>query len=686
MTTLSPSAQELADWIAANLTAAQINALLNHFGLDLSALWAGSRQKTAEQIVGRLANSDQLNELAVYLGTIDETFTQRGPGTLSGSPLESAPPSRAARTVSTGFADPDNPGVPLRANRPLTTASEFFFWLEIGEPVAGAIDVTPTELDTSQLPADAELTVVLFGFENELELVPDQEIGRLKLQPDGSIRVAHSPTRPSLLPTDIDQNRLFFPVRTPAEPGIYRLRCHLYFRQLLLQSHLVTARVDREPRFGPETVLTTEIDYLLSRTLSESQLAAVEPHTLSIMLNTNGTDTHGFRFFGQDEFKNDVAIEAGALQNLISQARGALRKAAWGDEEPFDLDRSRYRYNGPLDAGRLKTDLLRLAIRGYRFYDALINDMAGGSRAAEAVADTMRRPGLVQLASKQSARLVVPLAMLYDHPLYTALNASEFSLCPTFSAALSAGDALVDCPCFQGECPAYGEDDVICPSGFWGFRHAIGHPITIQNGPEAPTALPAGSGLEIAMAVSTDPAFVGRIEHENAVRQSVPDLIFHYAAERPETIELLKNKSPHVFYFFCHGRIAADVPSIEVGPPGTRGISRDVLRVKRIRWEDGVRPLIFLNGCHTAALSPDKAFDLVTGFVDQAEAAGVIGSEITSFVPLARTFGESFFNHFLVEGRSVGEAVRRARLAVLAQGNPLGLIYIPFVVPSLKIS
>ena len=36
-------------------------------------------------------------------------------------------------------------------------------------------------------------------------------------------------------------------------------------------------------------------------------------------------------------------------------------------------------------------------------------------------------------------------------------------------------------------------------------------------------------------------------------------------------------------------------------------------------------------------------------------------------------------------GQSIGAAVRGARLALLKQGNPLGLIYIPFVVPGLRL-
>jgi hypothetical protein len=76
---------------------------------------------------------------------------------------------------------------------------------------------------------------------------------------------------------------------------------------------------------------------------------------------------------------------------------------------------------------------------------------------------------------------------------------------------------------------------------------------------------------------------------------------------------------------------------------------------------------------------------LVSGFLDTAEAAGVIGTEITNFVPVARIFAEECLRQFLVERQPIGQAVRLARLAVLQQANPLGLMYVPYVMADLRI-
>ncbi len=39
----------------------------------------------------------------------------------------------------------------------------------------------------------------------------------------------------------------------------------------------------------------------------------------------------------------------------------------------------------------------------------------------------------------------------------------------------------------------------------------------------------------------------------------------------------------------------------------------------------------------------------------------------------------------LPAGTPIGDAVRNARLALLKRGNPLGLVYVPFALPNLRL-
>jgi hypothetical protein len=146
---------------------------------------------------------------------------------------------------------------------------------------------------------------------------------------------------------------------------------------------------------------------------------------------------------------------------------------------------------------------------------------------------------------------------------------------------------------------------------------------------------------------------------------------------------MLRGAHPHVVYLYCHGGVSNDVPFLVVGHDDPV-ITPDNL-FEDLYWGDGTRPLVFINGCHTTALEPESALEFVTAFVDNAAAAGVVGTEITIFEPLARAFAEDCLRRFLA-GTPIGESVRRTRLGLLKEGNPLGLVYIPFVTPGLRLS
>ncbi len=440
--------------------------------------------------------------------------------------------------------------------------------------------------------------------------------------------------------------------------------------------------------------MQTTVDYTLSNTLRTDRLTRLAPHRLSLMLNDNGDGTHGFRFFGgdeKDEFKGDASFQGQELQNLIEQARGAMRQAAWGDTEPWQ--NRPYLYDGPRDLDRLKGDLVNFAKRGFRFYHAIINRLAGGGsqdrrtirQRVLQLERLMLKPGLLQIASRESARHIVPVAMFYDYGLDTTLPSERYSLCPEFLTALDRADRVTEIDCFKGACPSRGEEAVICPSGFWGYRHSIGMPVSIGGTlSDAAVEIRYEGSPELTVAVSTDPNFKRRIDHEQALRTLEQGLAWRYADTRDKALDLMQTVSSHLVYFYCHGGVADDVPYIQVGPLSERGITSDLLRAKDVFW-DRIQPLVFINGCHTTALEPEIAFDLVTGFVETANAAGVIGTEITIFEPLACAFAEECLRHFL-NGVPIGEAIRRARLKLLEEGNPLGLTYIPFAVASLSMT
>lgn len=590
--------------------------------------------------------------------------------------------------VSTGFALSSEAAKPIKTVMPLKAGEKYYFWLEVGERVKGTIEVREEVLPTKKLPRKAILDVVLFEVKDGLKLVPGQDTGKLKLDEEvvtverqpATVPASNVSGDPSLL-----ERRLFFPVIAPEATGNFRLRCNIYFRTVLVQSRIVNAYVMRRPQ-TKKKALQAKVDYTLSRTLSVDHVAGIKPHLLSVMVNKSENGTHDFFFFGDQEFKKDnVSFNGQELQGLIEQARNAYAFAAWGANNPWSNQNYRYDQSRAQNLKQLKPDLIRFAIRGYNIYDRIINRFAGGAGNADALAERMRKPGMVQIALKESPSFVLPAAIIYDYPLDIDADSGKFTLCSNFRNALEATAPLETSDCFKGDCPTKDDDTVICPSGFWGYRHQLGLPLSVANAPDAPTSITWSNKPIMTVGVSTDPRFILRDQHLQKLQAIRPaGLDWNYGATRDAVIQKLKETKPQLVYFYCHGGVSETRPYIQVGAPADKGnLSPSFLRVKKIRW-DSPRPLVFINGCHTTALEPERAIEFISPLIENANAAGVIGTEITIFEPIATAFGEECLRRFLNKS-PIGEAVRGARLKLLKDANPLGLVYIPYVMASLSL-
>ena len=590
------------------------------------------------------------------------------------------------RIVSTGFASLDTPDLAYNAALPLASNESYYFWFEVGDKVIGAINLTDDELVTEGLPPEAELDVVLFSLPGEIEIKRGADIGTIRLEVTNTVQVVRTAAQPhTISDRNLLTRRLFFPVHTPSQAGSYHLRCHVYYRQNLLQSWYVTAQVMPEPAVQSHSVLTAVLDYVLSKQLAVSQLQQMGEAQFSLLVNEKSKGSHTFRFFGRqgDEFvKEDVSIHEGTLQDLIKMTRALLREITWGDSKLYNKEKH-YRYENMEDVNQFQHDLIRMAIRGYRLYDAIINPLVGNRQQERHLLSLMRTPGQVQISLKEVANLVIPVAMIYDYKLYDNKLLAEYSVCESFLSSLEQATPLEETQCFRGECPASRQlSTIVCPSGFWGYRHQLGLPVSVSQALDAPVCITSQQPPSLTVAVSTDVRLRRRQEHETVLKSL--GCSWHYADSTEQILTVMQEETAQVVYFYCHGGLRNNLPFLSLGLPNSDPLTRAMLRAADIYW-DKVRPLIFINGCHTTALEPDKALNLVSGFVETAQAAGVIGTEITIFESLAAPFAETFLQKFLLEGQTVGEAIRGARLRFLAEGNPLGLVYIPFVIPGLKL-
>jgi hypothetical protein len=627
-------------------------------------------------------------------------FRQRETPASPGPPAAAAPasPPPAAQQerpqlISTGFTVPDERSGAISQQHTLVAGMPYLYWFEIGDqPAQGAIDEPGHRaLPLDHPPAGTPLTVAVFGFPGQFEISPGEDVGELVIAGDGSVRVSRQPLR-QLQGEPPAGRRLLFPVRAPDRPGRHRLRASLYCRQTLLQSRLIEAEVTVRPEEHTDRALRSSVDYAVSSSLDPARLAAIRPLRLSMLLNDNGDGTHGFRFLGEQNLKGDVSIDALRLQDLAERARRTYRHAGWDSNEEWTPG-SAYVYRNPPGPQRLGEDLISMARAGFRLWSNLALKLSRAARLDErdpdqapvrTLQEIMRKPGFVEVATKFSARMVVPAAIFYDYPLDSN---KQLSVCPAAMAAISRHEDLTEHRCFLGDCPSYADETVVCPGGFWGFRHGIGLP---QSRDEAGDR-PAGDADDWAeIRCESRPEFVIGIaqefagDHVTRVRD-LGDARSEVIADRDQLLARLREKDfgAHLVYFFCHGALVNGIPALTVGPSDApAAITPDNIQGGTMFWRK-THPLVILNGCSTAALEPRLALDLVDAFVRDAYASGVIGTEVTIFPPLAMAFADEFFARFLDHDEPIGEAVRQSRLRLLSGGNPLGLVYIVYAAPRL---
>jgi len=593
--------------------------------------------------------------------------------------------------VSTGFAPRLTPADPLSPQQSLEPGARYWFWLQIGAQVAQSIEQQTVSLPKEYAKEGVSLKVVLFAFPGELILHAESCVGELLVQGNGAALVVKQPCEQRL--HELSRQRLFFPVQIPERAtagATLSLRCNIYCNQVLLQSRLVSVEIsDPQRADGSRAALRSFLDYSIADQLGQpASLHRVQSHSLSLLLNDNSDGTHSFRFFGSDgkrDLRHEATLDDDTLRSHVKYARGALRKAAWGDEEAWRGTGSgqSYRYAEQPRAkllSQLFEDLIPLAVSGSRFYVGIARHLVGSVDASYDLQSMMRSPGFVQIASKVTASHILPAALLYDQPLDDGQPASAYKICPAFRAALESAKSLEQSECFAGRCPSYDSDTIICPSGFWGFRHYLGMPLSGPNRTDPQPEILYEDGPHLSCGISLELREFSL--HEKALKALRKDLVWQVADSASAIFQMMRAGQSHVVYFYCHGGVTHDMPYLEVGKSDV--ITPSSLFSKRIRWKDP-RPLVFLNGCHTTALGPEQVMDLVTEFIEVGQATGVIGTEITIFEPLARAFAEECLGRFL-SGQAIGQAIRGARLGLLKAGNPLGLCYDPFVLATVTLA
>ncbi|MBC8160423.1 MAG: CHAT domain-containing protein [Roseiflexaceae bacterium] len=231
------------------------------------------------------------------------------------------------------------------------------------------------------------------------------------------------------------------------------------------------------------------------------------------------------------------------------------------------------------------------------------------------------------------------------------------------------------------------------PEGFWGFKHVI------EYTPEFRSASPvsftpeieAGAALEMAFVVNTTiddelkrkGATVEVIKPQQAFLQQLAGVKVREYPNGSDLVRLLKDGTgtTQLIYFYCHA---------ESGLPGEAGgvdASRVMLSDGWITLKDLKRaaplsgdnmqscPLVFLNACESAELSP-YLYDGLVPYLIAKGARGVVGTEVNTPALFAAEFAKTFLERFTGGGQPLGELLLQMRREYLnGKNNVMGLVY-----------
>ena len=300
------------------------------------------------------------------------------------------------------------------------------------------------------------------------------------------------------------------------------------------------------------------------------------------------------------------------------------------------------------------TALTSLARAGARLYQKLFSPPDGNAELAEL------------------GRYLRTLTLDSGVELHVQVVAKEF---PVPWAMLYAGDAAAGA--------------TLSWDGFLGFRHVI-EQLPLMNSFAAVSQQIASDRPELAVSTTMNGTIdttmridvvAGQQEFWTVAARNRPRLRLTRRDGRDQLISALSGTGcdEQILYFYCH----ATAPSLAV-PGGldaaSLGLSDATVSLADLSLDASTdvklagNPLVFINACESAELSPLFYEVFVPHFMAK-QARGVIGTECRTPAVFAAAWGRRFFER-LLDGQSVGDAVLELRREFLLEHrNPLGLLY-----------
>ena len=510
--------------------------------------------------------------------------------------------------------------------------------LVIDRPYRLNVQVTPNE--TTKDLAEGETPVVATGWSRDFTI-------------QSSINI-------SVLPGSIFN--LSIPV-VPKKLGRRSLDVNLMAQGHLLQVERIDVDVVESAsdpaREQTATTIISESNY------SAEDLTRRTPRALQVILRYQASDASvdaQFRGFDGELLATfDTPFPAMTLHETAKGVRETALAAFRGDETRAGMGG-----RAQLDKEKLDSWLPELATVGQNLHDMFFPKGAAAEENARRVREALARhaSSIIQV-NQDCAGLGVatlPWTFVYDYPLVVT---AQTRVCQTYHDHLDGG------------CPHREDTDVVCPSGFWGYRYQIEQP-PAWVGQSLPRPLPAQISNEDARLVIHfihNPGADKVSEHQAALaadgaREIVPSTTLSEVRAEWER----QGDSLDVIYLYGHhGR--QEYTNAGAIFLGEERFTDDALDKWDFSWGRG--PLVIINGCNSGAYAGSTHASLLNAF-RRAGASGVIGTECDVNTAAAAPFMERVVD-LIDNGRPVGEALEQVGVEFLVENNsPLGLVYALF--------
>ena len=474
---------------------------------------------------------------------------------------------------------------------------------------------------------------------------------------------------------------LIVPFKTRKDLGILgEMDVRFLYKNNLLQHYTIEVFVDDIETEIPENNLA-DLKYTLDESLEHfKDLEEVDTNIFTDHQELNGKlyhriaiknkDTKPLSFrFSEDQMINAMKMLRKAFYDIHIEATDDGRVNLLDDENRKSIK-------------EFKKDLMWLIDPAKHLYHMLYKDQDPDD--VKEFKRFLQSPQSIQIARSRYSELTFPWAMIYDIPMDS--NTDDYHFCRLVEEWGQHADLITpathECP-FQHEHRAL---NTICPFGFWGFRHSLEQPPSApKNGKLQKVIHAEKGGPRITAGIATN---LNKDISDQHIDNIGPDVKVY---SKVELRDALKNPL-EILYFYVHGgrqNLPGDItplPILELGDkdylePTDISVWHETVWTYNNWQEDG--PLVFINGCHTAEISPDQLISFVDTFT-RANASGVIGTEITVHQNLAGEVAETFLGNFKNQ-MNVSDALHDVRIRLLKKGNLLGLVYTPYCLGELRL-